>query len=122
MKGARKLFGILENWHRQAIVGRPMRIVFGSLAIAMSWSKRTLAKKAAATSATLVIDRSKVSHFGITAQAIDDTLYDAFGQRQIATLFTQLNQYHVADEVDPSFQLTTDALAHPAGCLLASCR
>ncbi|MGF6851462.1 efflux RND transporter permease subunit [Paraburkholderia sp. CI3] len=69
-------------------------------------------QQAAATSATLVIDRSTASRFGITAQAIDDTLYDAFGQRQIATLFTQLNQYHVVEEVDPRFQLTTDALAH----------
>ncbi|WOD14585.1 efflux RND transporter permease subunit [Paraburkholderia kirstenboschensis] len=69
-------------------------------------------QQAAATSATLVIDRSTASRFGITAQAIDDTLYDAFGQRQIATLFTQLNQYHVVEEVDPGFQLTTDALAH----------
>jgi multidrug efflux pump len=69
-------------------------------------------QQASATSATLVIDRSTASRFGITAQAIDDTLYDAFGQRQIATLFTQLNQYHVVEEVDPKFQLTPDALAH----------
>ena len=39
-------------------------------------------------------------------------LYDAFGQRQIATLFTQLNQYHVVEEVDPRFQLSTDGLKH----------
>jgi multidrug efflux pump len=69
-------------------------------------------QQASATSATLVIDRSTASRFGITAQAIDDTLYDAFGQRQIATLFTQLNQYHVVEEVDPKFQLTPEALAH----------
>jgi multidrug efflux pump subunit AcrB len=69
-------------------------------------------QQASATSATLVIDRSTASRFGITAQAIDDTLYDAFGQRQVATLFTQLNQYHVIEEVDPKFQLTADALAH----------
>jgi multidrug efflux pump len=69
-------------------------------------------QQASATSATLVIDRSTASRFGITAQAIDDTLYDAFGQRQIATLFTELNQYHVVEEVDPRFQLTQDALAH----------
>ncbi|AXF25902.1 acriflavine resistance protein B [Burkholderia pyrrocinia] len=69
-------------------------------------------QQASATSATLVIDRNTASRFGITAQAIDDTLYDAFGQRQIATLFTSLNQYHVVEEVDPAFQLTTDALAH----------
>ncbi|HEV7832857.1 MAG TPA: efflux RND transporter permease subunit [Caballeronia sp.] len=69
-------------------------------------------QQASATSANLVIDRSTASRFGITAQAIDDTLYDAFGQRQVATLFTQLNQYHVIEEVDPKFQLTADALAH----------
>jgi multidrug efflux pump len=69
-------------------------------------------QQASATTATLVIDRSTASRFGITAQAIDDTLYDAFGQRQIATLFTELNQYHVIEELDPRFQLTTEALAH----------
>jgi hydrophobe/amphiphile efflux-1 (HAE1) family protein len=69
-------------------------------------------QQASANSANLVIDRSTASRFGITAQAIDDTLYDAFGQRQLATLFTQLNQYHVIEEVDPKFQLTADALAH----------
>jgi len=53
---------------------------------------------------TLVIDRDTASRFGITPQAIDDTLYDAFGQRQVSTIFTQLNQYHVVLEVDPRFQ------------------
>ena len=65
-----------------------------------------------AASATVKIDRDTASRLGITAQAIDDVLYDAFGQRQIATLFTQLNQYHVIEEVDPRFQLSTDALKH----------
>jgi len=54
--------------------------------------------------ARLVIDRVTASRLGITPQAIDDTLYDAFGQRQIATLFTQLNQYHVILETLPEFQ------------------
>ena len=67
--------------------------------------------QASATSATLVIDRDTASRFGITAQAIDDTLYDAFGQRQIATMFTQLDQYHVVEEVGPAFQVTTAALS-----------
>jgi multidrug efflux pump len=53
----------------------------------------------------LVIDRQTASRLGITPQAIDDTLYDAFGQRQISTLFTQLNQYHVVLETMPEFQL-----------------
>ena len=68
--------------------------------------------QAAATSATLRIDRDIASRLGITAQSIDDVLYDAFGQRQIATLFTQLNQYHVVEEIEPRFQLSTDALKH----------
>ena len=50
---------------------------------------------------TLVIDRDTASRLGITPQAIDDTLYDAFGQRQVSTMFTQLNQYHVVLEVEP---------------------
>jgi multidrug efflux pump len=54
--------------------------------------------------AMLVIDRVTASRLGITPQQIVDTLYDAFGQRQIATLFTQLNQYHVILEALPEFQ------------------
>jgi multidrug efflux pump len=53
---------------------------------------------------TLVIDRVTASRLGITPQMIDDTLYDAFGQRQISTLFTQSNQYHVVLEAMPEFQ------------------
>ncbi len=53
----------------------------------------------------LVIDRSTASRLGITPQNIDDTLYDAFGQRQVAIMFTQLNQYRVVLEIKPSFQL-----------------
>jgi multidrug efflux pump len=66
--------------------------------------------QASASRVTLAIDRDTASRFGITAQAIDDTLYDAFGQRQVATLFTQLNQYHVVLELEPQFQLDTNAL------------
>jgi multidrug efflux pump len=54
--------------------------------------------------ARLVIDRVTASRLGITPQQIDDALYDAFGQRQISTLFTQLNQYHVILETLPEFQ------------------
>jgi multidrug efflux pump len=49
-------------------------------------------------------DRETAARVGITAQNIDDALYDAYGQRQVSTLFTQLNQYHVILEVDPRFQ------------------
>ncbi|HLK12662.1 MAG TPA: multidrug efflux RND transporter permease subunit, partial [Candidatus Binatia bacterium] len=59
---------------------------------------------------TLAIDRDTASRLGITPQAIDDTLYDAFGQRQVSTIFTQLNQYHVVLETRPSFQQRPDAL------------
>ena len=54
--------------------------------------------------AMLAIDRATASRLGITPQAIDNALYDAFGQRQISTLFTQLNQYHVILETLPEFQ------------------
>jgi multidrug efflux pump len=60
--------------------------------------------------ASLVIDRDVASRLGITPQLIDDTLYDAFGQRQVSTIFTQLNQYHVVLEVAPVFQQNPDAL------------
>jgi multidrug efflux pump len=52
----------------------------------------------------LTIDRNTASRLGITPQLIDDTLYDAFGQRQVSTIFTQLNQYRVVLEVKPDFQ------------------
>jgi multidrug efflux pump len=60
--------------------------------------------------ASLVIDRDTASRLGILPQTIDDTLYDAFGQRQVSTIFTQLNQYHVVLEVAPAFQQNPDAL------------
>ena len=60
--------------------------------------------------ATLVIDRDSAARFGITPQMIDDTLYDAFGQRLVSTMFTQLNQYHVVLEVEPRFQQNPDSL------------
>jgi len=54
--------------------------------------------------ASLVIDRVTASRMGITPQAIDQLLYDAFGQRQVSTLYTQLNQYHIILEAQPEFQ------------------
>ena len=53
---------------------------------------------------SLQLDRPTAARLGITPQAIDDALYDSFGQRQVSTVFTQLNQYHVILEVDPAFQ------------------
>ena len=61
--------------------------------------------------ADLVIDRDTASRLGITPHAIDNTLYDAFGQRQVSTMFTQLNQYHVVLEADPEFQQNPDVAA-----------
>jgi hydrophobe/amphiphile efflux-1 (HAE1) family protein len=55
----------------------------------------------AGTTATLTIDRDAAARFGISPQAIDDTLYDAFGQRQITQYFTQINSYHLILEVTP---------------------
>ncbi len=60
--------------------------------------------------ATLEIDRDTASRLGVLPQDIDNTLYDAFGQRQVSTIFTQLNQYHVVLEVDPRFQQDPDSL------------
>jgi multidrug efflux pump len=57
-----------------------------------------------------VIDRDTAARLGILPAAIDNTLYDAFGQRQVSTMFTQLNQYHVILEVDPRFQQNPDSL------------
>jgi multidrug efflux pump len=60
--------------------------------------------------AQLVIDRDTASRLGIDAQTLDNTLYDAFGQRQVATVFTQLNEYHLVMEVAPEFQENPDSL------------
>ena len=71
-----------------------------------------------AAQANLVIDRATASRLGVTTSAIDNTLYDAFGQRLVSIMFTQLNQYHVVLEVDPSFRADPDSLKDiyvPAG-------
>ncbi len=60
--------------------------------------------------AALSFDRQTSSRLGITPQLIDDSLYDSFGQRQVSTVFTQLNQYHVILEVAPEFQTNPDNL------------
>ena len=68
--------------------------------------------------ASLVYDRSTASRMGITPQLLDDTLLDAFGQRQVSTLFTPLNQYHIVMEVEPQFWQSPEGLReiylHPA--------
>jgi multidrug efflux pump len=62
--------------------------------------------------AALTIDRDSASRLGILPADIDNTLYDAFGQRLVSTIFTQLNQYHVVIEVDPQFQQDPDSLKY----------
>ncbi|MGA7831271.1 MAG: efflux RND transporter permease subunit [Terracidiphilus sp.] len=60
--------------------------------------------------ANLVIDRDSASRLGISAAAIDSVLYDAFGQREVSTMYTALNQYFVVMEVDPIYQQSPDSL------------
>ncbi len=60
--------------------------------------------------ATLIYDRDTASRLGITPTAIDQTLYDAYGQREVSTMFTDLNQYHVVLELMPNFQKTPQNL------------
>jgi multidrug efflux pump len=61
---------------------------------------------------TLVIDRITAGRLGIAPTTIDNTLYDAFGQRQISTMYTQVNQYHVVLESQPQFQKDPNKLNH----------
>jgi hydrophobe/amphiphile efflux-1 (HAE1) family protein len=60
--------------------------------------------------AQLVIDRDTAGRLGVAAQDIDNALYDAFGQRQVSTMYRPLNQYHVVMEVAPEYQQTTESL------------
>ena len=62
--------------------------------------------------ASLVIDRATASRMGVSPQAIDSALYDAFGQRFVSTIYTPLNQYHVVMEVDTPFMQTPEGLRH----------
>ncbi|HKD69400.1 MAG TPA: multidrug efflux RND transporter permease subunit [Candidatus Binataceae bacterium] len=59
---------------------------------------------------SLVVDRDTASRLGLNQQLIDDTLYDAFGQRQVSTMYTELNQYHVVMEAAPQFWQHPDTL------------
>jgi len=63
-----------------------------------------------AAEARLIIDRNTASRLGVSAAAVDNTLYDAFGQRLISVMYTQLNQYHVVLEVDPQYRDDPDSL------------
>ncbi|HEY2106456.1 MAG TPA: efflux RND transporter permease subunit, partial [Candidatus Binataceae bacterium] len=59
---------------------------------------------------SLVVDRNTAARLGLSQQLIDDTLYDAFGQRQVSTMYTALNQYHVVMEAAPQFWQNPDTL------------
>jgi multidrug efflux pump len=59
----------------------------------------------------LTIDRATASRYGITPASIDDALYDAYGQRQVATMYTQVNQYHVILEAEPAYRRDPARLA-----------
>jgi hydrophobe/amphiphile efflux-1 (HAE1) family protein len=90
----------------------------------VAWAPKMLAKlktlpqladvatdqQASAGTVTLKIDRDQASRFGIQPQLIDDTLYDAFGQREVTQYFTQLNSYYVVLEVPPELQGRPDTL------------
>jgi HAE1 family hydrophobic/amphiphilic exporter-1 len=67
-------------------------------------------QQAAGTTLTVDINRDQASRYGLTPQQIDDTLYDAFGQRQVAQYFTQQNSYHVIMEAIPEVQSEPDSL------------
>jgi multidrug efflux pump len=62
--------------------------------------------------ATLVYDRATAKRLGVDPSIIDNTLYDAFGQRQVSTMYAQLNQYHVVEELDPKFWQNPDGLRY----------
>jgi multidrug efflux pump len=98
----------------------------GSAAELASWAPRVLERLRAlpmlrdvasdqlneGPQARVVIDRATAARLGITTLMLDNALYDAFGQRQISTLFTQLNQYRVVLETDPLFQRGPEDLRH----------
>jgi hydrophobe/amphiphile efflux-1 (HAE1) family protein len=112
--------------------GRPSRTLFQytlqdpNLDELNQWAPKILAKMKAlpqltgvatdqqtgGTTLTLTIDRDQAARFGIQPQLIDDTLYDAFGERQVAQYFTQVNSYHVIMEALPELQNTPAALEH----------
>ncbi len=89
-------------------VDRPVRRE--AEAVARAGGRRHRPADRAGSPSSLVIDRVTASRLGIAPTTIDNTLYDAFGQRQINTMYTQLNQYHVILEAEPQFQLDPDML------------
>jgi len=85
-------------------------IVMNALAKLPQLTDVTSDQQSSGPQLTLSIDRDAASRLGITASTIDNTLYDAFGQRPIAQVYTRLSQYYVIEQVDSQFQLGPDAL------------
>src|SRR5207237_10497183 len=61
--------------------------------------------------ATVIIDRPTAARLGVSLAAIDSTLYDAFGQRQVSVMYSGINQYHVVMKVDPKYSKSPAALS-----------
>ena len=93
----------LQTWAPQ-LLGK-MRETKGLADVNTDWQNRGL-------QAGLSIDRLSAAVYGISQQAVDDTLYDAFGQRQVSTMYMPLNQYHVVLEVEPEFLDNPQSLQH----------
>jgi multidrug efflux pump len=99
-------------------------LMSNDLDLLMNWAPKLLAKlrtlpqltdvssdqQYKGLAANLTLDRNTASRLGLSAQGIDNTLYDAFGQREVSTMFTQLNQYYVVMEVAPQFWQNPDTL------------
>ncbi len=94
-------FGELIDWAPRVLAG--MQKIPGLLDVNTDLQNAGL-------EAGLVIDRDTASRLGITASTIDSTLYDAFGQRQVSTMYKNINQYYVVMEIDPQFQRDPDGL------------
>jgi len=94
-------FKDLLDWAPQVL--QSMKVIPGLLDVNTDLQNHAL-------EAGLVIDRDTASRLGITPDSIDSTLYDAFGQRQVSTMYKALNQYFVVMEIDPQFQQSPDAL------------
>ena len=99
-------------------------LMSNNLDLLMNWAPKLLARLQAlpqltdvssdqqykGLAANLTVDRDTASRLGLSASAIDNTLYDAFGQREVSTMYTQLNQYYVVMEVAPQFWQNPDTL------------
>ncbi|HEY2249654.1 MAG TPA: efflux RND transporter permease subunit, partial [Planctomycetaceae bacterium] len=93
----------LNQWTPQLL--REMRKIPGLVDVTTDQQNKGL-------QTSLAIDRTTAARLGISLQLIDDTLYDAFGQRQVSTIYKSLNQYHVVMELEPAYWQNPDSLKH----------